>query len=476
MTLNTESRVGQIATSMTDHPPLLTAALIRRYDQPGPRYTSYPTAVELDTKIDPEVYDRHLRRASAEPDQPLSLYLHLPFCAERCHYCGCNVVITRKRDVAARYLDGLEKEIRAAAQALGKRRRLRQMHWGGGTPTYLSSDELRWLSAVVRQDFELEPDAEIAIEIDPRVTTIEQMETLRHLGFNRLSMGVQDFTLAVQKAVNRVQPFSQTQALVQAAHRLGFSSINIDLIYGLPLQSPKAFHQTLERVLELRPERVAVYSYAHMPWLKVQQRRIRQEDLPSPAVKLELLGQAIDAFCGAGYRSIGMDHFALPDDELGRALDDGSLWRNFMGYTVRQAPDLIGCGLSSISDVAGGLFQNENKLIRYQRAVDGGRWATHRGLVLSPDDHLRRYIITSLMCRFTVSVADVENRFSIDFGEIFARERKDLRAFVEDGFVEITDDAIRVVGEGRLFVRNVCMVFDAYLRQAADERRFSRTV
>lgn len=454
----------------------ITAEEIRRYDRPGPRYTSYPTAAEFHPGADAFVYDAHLLRAAEAEGDPLSLYLHLPFCAQRCLYCGCNVVITRKREVAERYLKGLEREIRAVARRLHRRRRLRQLHWGGGTPTFLTPDELRRLGAVVRDTFDLEPEAEMAIEIDPRVTTVEQLEILRSLGFNRLSLGVQDFTPAVQRAVDRVQSFAQTAALIDAARCLGFGSMNVDLIYGLPLQSPETFAETLELVLRLRPERVAAYSFAHVPWLKVQQRRLRQEDLPSPQVKLELIAKAIDAFESAGYRSIGIDHFALPDDELGSALDDGTLWRNFMGYTVRQAPDLIGCGMSAISDVADGLFQNDAKLIRYQRAVDAGKWATCRGVVLSTEDRLRRYVITSLMCRFAVDAADVEARFDIDFAFTFAREREALRSFVDDGLVEVADEGIRVVGDGRFFVRSVCMIFDTYRQQPAAEKQFSRTV
>ncbi len=454
----------------------ITAERIRRYDRPGPRYTSYPTAAEFHPGADATVYDDHLRRAAEAQDEPISLYLHLPFCAERCHYCGCNVVITRRREIAERYLDGLEREIRAVARRLHRRRQLRQVHWGGGTPTYLTVGELRRLGAVLRDSFELTSDAEMAIEIDPRVTTVEQLETLQELGFNRLSMGVQDFTPEVQQAVNRVQPFEPTAALIDAARGLGFASINLDLIYGLPLQTPETFARTLDRVLRLRPERVAVYSYAHVPWLKVQQRRIREQDLPTPAVKLELIASAIDSFRNAGYRSIGMDHFALPEDELGRALDAGTLWRNFMGYTIRQASDLIGCGLSAISDVAGGLFQNDPKLVRYQRAVDAGEWATYRGVVLSDEDRLRRFVITSLMCRFAVDAGEVEARFGVDFATTFAPEIEALGSFADDGFVEVTDDGIRVVGDGHLFVRNVCMVFDSYLRQPDVERRFSRTV
>jgi len=454
----------------------ITAALIRRYDRPGPRYTSYPTAAEFHSGIDASRYHQHLCQAASR-EQPLGLYIHLPFCAERCLYCGCNVVITRKRAVAEHYLEILAREIRMVAERLGDRRRLRQLHWGGGTPTYLTPAELRALAACIRQEFDLDPGAEVAIEIDPRVSTREHLEALRELGFNRLSLGVQDFTPEVQELIHRVQSYEQTAELIETARNLGFASINLDLIYGLPLQTPETFVATLRQVTALRPQRVAVYSYAHVPWLKVQQRRIPAETLPAPEVKLELLAEAIHAFHGAGYRAIGMDHFALPEDELGRALDDGSLWRNFMGYTMRQAPDMVACGMSGISDVAGAYFQNESKLIRYQHAIEQGRLATARGVALSADDLLRRHVITALMCTFRLSFADVERRFDIDFARTFPRELEALETLEIDGFLKRSDTGIDVTGLGRLFVRNVCMVFDAYLERAqANGQRFSRTV
>ena len=468
-------------------PPFLagtseTAELIRRHDRPGPRYTSYPTAVEFDGEVDATTYGEHLARAAERTSEPLSLYLHLPFCEERCLYCGCNVVVTRKREVDRRYLGFLEREIREVARRLGGRRTLRQLHWGGGTPTYLEPDAMRRLQSVVRGEFDLEPDAEVAIEIDPRVTSADHLEAIRDLGFNRLSVGVQDFTPAVQQAVNRIQPYEETLALVERARALGLGSINVDLIYGLPLQTPETFQRTLDQVLSLRPDRLAVYSYAHMPWIKVQQKRIVEEQLPTPDVKLELIASALRTFQGAGYLPIGMDHFALPDDELGQALTRGTLWRNFMGYTVRHAPDMIGCGASSIGDVEGGFFQNEKKLVRYQKAIEAGQLPIEKGLISSADDRLRRYVITALMCAFRLDFADVETRFGIDFRSTFAQELEELRALEDDGLVVLGDDRIDVVGAGRLFVRNVCMVFDAYLRQrlaeseASARPRFSRTV
>lgn len=478
MTTTSQTPARTDAPAKENSVQAVTADLIRRYDRPGPRYTSYPTAVEFHEGVDGTVYAEHLRRAAERADDPLSLYVHLPFCEERCLYCGCNVVITRKRQVLQPYLDALHREIRRVAARLGDRRRVRQLHWGGGTPTYLTAEEMRDLHAVIASDFSFEEDAETAIEVDPRVTTREHLETLRDLGFRRLSLGVQDFTLEVQEAVNRIQSYEDTADLVATARELGFESLNLDLIYGLPHQNPETFRRTLEQVVEIRPERIAVYSYAHVPWLKVQQRRIMEETLPSPETKLELVASAFRTFSEAGYLSIGMDHFALPEDDLGRAVTNGTLWRNFMGYTVRHAPDMVATGMSAISDVDGAYFQNQKKLIRYQNGLDDGALPVERGVVLSDDDRIRRHVITALMCQLRLAKADVEKRFGIDFDDYFAGELQRLETFADDGFLNLGDDALEVRGTGRLFVRNLCMVFDPYLQQPApdDTPRFSRTV
>jgi len=464
----------------------LTPELVRRYDRPGPRYTSYPTAAEFHEGVGADALAERLADAASRADEPLGLYVHLPFCTERCHYCGCNVVITKKHDVACGYLGAVQEEIRATAERLGDRRRVRQLHWGGGTPTYYTPAELRALQATTLDLFELEDDAEVAIEIDPRVTTFEHLAVLRDIGFNRLSLGIQDFTPAVQEAVNRVQPFEATRDLIVEARRLGFGSVNVDLIYGLPKQTPEDYARAIGQVLEIRPERVAVYSYAHMPWIKPHQRRIDAADLPSPETKLELFTTAFDGFQAAGYAAIGMDHFALPEDDLGRALADGTLWRNFMGYTVRHAPDTVAFGMSAIADVAGALVQNERKLSRYQEAVRAGRLPAERGYALSADDALRRHIITALMCTFHLDLADVEQRFGIAFHDVFAKEWAALAPLEDDGFLRRMDGRIEVVGLGRLFVRNICMVFDAYLEghlgsssgdgSGGERPRFSRTI
>jgi oxygen-independent coproporphyrinogen-3 oxidase len=372
--------------------------LLGRYDRPGPRYTSYPTAVEFHEGVDDTEYRNRLALADALANQPLSLYMHLPFCEARCSYCGCNVVITRHRHVEEQYLDYLEREIDLLAAHLPRRRTLSQMHWGGGTPTYHSPANLARIFTRLTRAFSFTADAEIGIEIDPRVTSVEQLTTLRGLGFNRLSLGVQDFTPEVQEAVNRVQSYELTRDIVLAGRDLGFGSVNIDLIYGLPYQTVAGFQRTLEQVLTLRPDRVAVYSFAFVPWIRAHMKHLPAEALPGAEVKLSLLAGTIDAFVGAGYRQIGMDHFALPDDELARAIDKRSLHRNFMGYTVQSARDMVALGVSGIGDVQGAFIQNVKKLSEYYGALDAGRFPIERGYVLGEDDRIRRYVITELMC------------------------------------------------------------------------------
>jgi oxygen-independent coproporphyrinogen III oxidase len=458
----------------------VTPELLLKYDRPGPRYTSYPTAVEFSESYDEEAYGVSLAAAARRREDPLSLYLHLPFCEERCTFCGCNVIITRKRPVAAEYLTYLFREIREVARLLEGRRKVVQYHWGGGTPTYYSPQEMREIQAVVRECFDIQPDAEVAIEVDPKVTTKEQIDTLMELGFNRLSMGVQDFTPEVQAVVNRNQTEAETLDLYKHSRAVGFSSINFDLIYGLPLQTVPTFHRNLESVLAMRPDRVAVYSFAHVPWVKGNQKTIDPADLPPPELKVELFCLAREAFLGAGYRPVGMDHFALPEDELSLAVGRRTLHRNFMGYTVKTAPDLIGLGVSSIGDVSGAYAQNTKKLSTYYERIASGRLPVERGYRLSIDDHVRRYVITQIMCNFHLEKAVVEARFGIDFDSYFAGELAEMSepdGLVGHGFVTLTPAALEVEPLGRLFVRIVAMVFDSYLRRKPSEKPlFSRTV
>ena len=453
--------------------------LIRRYDRPGPRYTSYPTAVEFHDGFGPDAYLERLNAAAAVTAEPLSLYVHLPFCEERCAYCGCAMIATKKRDVAETYLEYLSREIVMLASRLGRRRRVVQYHWGGGTPTYLTPAQIARLDATIRRHFDIGADAECAIEIDPRVTTREQITLLRRLGFNRLSFGIQDFTETVQEAIRRHQSEPGTRALYWFAREAGFESINFDLVYGLPRQTVDTFRRTLESVVDMRPDRVAVYSYAHVPWLRPNQRVIDPLDLPDANGKRALLGAAIDAFARAGYIPIGMDHFALPDDELAVAARERRLHRSFMGYTTRPAPDCVAVGTSAIGDVRGAFAQNHKTLARYYQAIDAGTFPIERGYALSQDDLLRRHVIAELMCNFHVSRRAVETRFGIDFDACFATELGQLNETggpVSDGLIEIDDEALTVTPRGRLFVRNLCMTFDRYLASHQGKPVFSRTI
>ncbi|HEY3215031.1 MAG TPA: oxygen-independent coproporphyrinogen III oxidase [Candidatus Eisenbacteria bacterium] len=459
----------------------ITAGLLARYDRPGPRYTSYPTAVEFHPGFTESQYRERLAAADAQAVAPLSAYAHLPFCEERCLFCGCNVVITKHRDVAERYLDHLLLEVDLLARHLPRRRLISQMHWGGGTPTYYPAADLGRFFRRWSEHFRFVPDAEVGIEVDPRVTTREQIATLRRLGFNRLSMGVQDFAPEVQEAVHRVQSYEQTRELVECARAEGYGSVNLDLIYGLPYQTLEGFRRTLELVLTIRPERVAVYSFAFVPWIRAHMKHLPTESLPSATLKLELLALTIDSFTAAGYVPIGMDHFALPDDELARATAARALHRNFMGYTVQTAQDMVAVGISGIGDVQGGYVQNVKKLPDYYAALEAGRLPVERGYRLDSDDVVRRHVITQLMCNFHLDVTEVERRFGLSFRDTFAVELAELTgpdSLVADGLIRITPQAIEVTELGRPFVRNACMVFDRYLRRKARAETpvFSRTV
>jgi oxygen-independent coproporphyrinogen-3 oxidase len=459
-------------------PASVTADLLAKYDRPGPRYTSYPTAVEFHEGFTPERYFEKVDQAAAAPGEPLSAYVHLPFCRERCSFCGCNVIITQKPGVAAAYIEDLEREVALVADRLGKRTRLVQYHWGGGTPTFLSLEEIERVWNAFADRFTFEAGAEIAIEVDPRVTTHRQAELLRQLGFNRISMGVQDFDTDVQEAVNRYQTFEQTKDLHLHLRGLGVESINFDFIYGLPHQTPESFRKTIQLALELRPDRVAVYSYAFVPWIKAHQKAIHLEDLPAREVKLELFGIAHELFTADGYQQIGMDHFALEGDSLARAARERTLYRNFMGYTTHPARDSVGFGVSAIGDLGGAFAQNTKKLNRYRDALDQGRPPIERGFERSPDDEIRRDVIQSLMCNFYLDVRAVEGAHGIDFAAYFADSLRELdEGPAKNGFLTRSSEAIEVTPRGRLFVRNICMAFDAYVKRHEGETKvFSRTV
>lgn len=446
-------------------------ALIRKYSTPGPRYTSYPTAPQWSDSVGEAEYRQALARVS--PDDSLALYVHLPFCEKLCYYCGCNIQITHDKSRSRSYVEQVISELGLVADNL-RSKAMVQISWGGGTPTFLTLDEIRALQTAILSHFTLQPGAEVSIEIDPRVTTEAQLRLLREIGFNRTSLGVQDFNPQVQEAVNRIQPAEQTRAILDLCRSLGFEGINFDLIYGLPFQTFESFELTVDQVIAMRPDRIALYNYARLPSLLKHQSILEKHPMPDADARVAIFTMALDRLTAAGYLAIGMDHFALKQDSLSRALEEGSLYRNFMGYTVRHANHLIGVGASSIGEVGGGFFQNIKKASEYEAAIAGGRLPTQRGMVLSDDDLRRKWIIQSLMCRFQLDPTEFERTFGASFGKDFETELQSLRPFEGDGILEAHSGKYAVTELGRLFVRNVAMVFDAYLsRQKAT---FSRTV
>jgi oxygen-independent coproporphyrinogen III oxidase len=455
----------------------LPLELLKRYNVQGPRYTSYPTAPMWKETFDGEDYRRILEESSAaESPAPLSLYFHLPFCEKLCFFCGCTVVITG-RDHAPElpYLDPLEREIDWVAGAVGSGRPVTQLHWGGGTPTYFAPERLERLFRRIRDRFVFAADAEIGVEIDPRVTTVGHLETLARLGFNRLSLGVQDFDPRVQEAINRIQPYEATRDLVAAARSLGFPSVNMDLIYGLPHQTPETFSRTIDRVVDISPDRLAVYSYANVPWMKKHQA-VLEPNLPDETTKFGIFRTALERFTDAGYEYIGMDHFARPEDELARARRDRTLHRNFQGYTTKSGMDLLGFGMSAIGAIGPYYVQNRRELAGYREAVLGGTAATFRGARLSDDDALRRAVIGNLLCHGVVVKREIEERFGIRFDETFAEAIARLAGPAEDGLVTLSRGEIRATPLGRIFLRNLAMPFDAYLEETPQKPVFSRTL
>jgi len=462
--------------SKAGHDPIVTPELLRRYDRPGPRYTSYPTVPAWREDFGDPAYRAALARAREQAGEPLSLYIHIPFCVERCAFCGCNVIITRQEGVADRYLDYVDKELAMAAEALGPRRGVAQMHWGGGTPTHLSTAQMARLLGAVRAHFDVAPDAELAIEVDPRVTTREQLAYLRGEGFNRISMGVQDLDPDVQCEIHRNQTEADTRQMHRWCRELEFHSVNMDLVYGLPGQQPVRWHETLRKIVEMAPDRLAVYSYAYLPERLRNQKRIDPARLPMGHAKYELLAAARETFTASGYWAIGMDHFALPGDELAVASRERRLYRNFMGYTVTYAPDMLGFGTSAIGEVGGAFAQNEKKLSRYYRALDAGEFATMSGCVLSEDDRIRAWVIRQITCNFYLDFAELQGKFGVDFDAYFAGEAPEIAALEADGFLVREPGALRLLPLGHVFVRNVAMVFDAYLPATTAKAGFSRTV
>jgi oxygen-independent coproporphyrinogen-3 oxidase len=444
-------------------PIAIPRELLEKYATSAPRYTSYPTAVDWASGFEPERYPDLLARAS-ERDDPLSVYFHIPFCAERCLFCGCNVVITRNEDRVEQYLTVLENEIARVGESGIGRRRVHQYHWGGGTPTHLDLAQIERVQAAFSRVFSLTDDAEVAIEVDPRVTTPAQIELLAQLGFNRISLGVQDFDEKVQVDIKRVQSEEETREIVDAARAAGMGSLNIDLIYGLPHQTRGGFESTVDRILDIRPERVALFHYAHVPWIKKHQTAMTLDAIQSAEDKLSTFLRAVEQFQDAGYVYIGLDHFALPDDELAVALQKGELHRNFMGYTTRRGSEMVSCGVSAIGEVDGSFVQNDPNEHEYLRRVRENGFATHRGHELSADDALRRDVILGLMCNGILRKADIEGRHGIDFDATFAEELAELAPLAEDGLVALDADALRLSPLGQMFMRNVALPFDRYFK------------
>jgi len=454
----------------------ITTEILDRYNVPGPRYTSYPTAPEWVDSFGPDDYVRAVRASNeARPHRPISLYMHLPFCRSLCLFCGCNVVINKNPEVSHPYIERLKWEVDQVAASLDRSRPVVQFHWGGGTPTYLDAAQLEDLFLYTKERFAFAPDAEIGIEVDPRATNEEQVVTLRRLGFNRLSMGIQDFNPLVQKTVRRIQPYEQTKQLFDLCRREKFESINVDLIYGLPHQTPESFVESVEKVIGMDPDRVAMFSYAHVPWLKKQQGSFAKF-IPMGMDKFRIFRAGIERFTSAGYVYIGMDHFARPSDELCLAQQNRTLHRNFQGYTTKAGADLFGMGVSSISGTERVYAQNYRDLKDYYAAIDQAKIPTMRGIQLTDDDILRRAVIGRLLCHCVLPKREIESEFEISFDAYFSDELERLRPLEQDGLVALSPDAIRVTYLGRIFIRNIGMVFDSYLRKPKGRPVFSRTL
>ena len=460
----------------TDAEIELSPDLVRRYDRPGPRYTSYPTVPAWRDDFGSDEYAAALSAAATAVNDPLALYVHIPFCHERCAFCGCNVIISKREGVEDVYLGYIAKETERVAQRLGDRRTISQMHWGGGTPTFLRPDLLRELKSIIGRHFTFSDDAEIAIEVDPRATTMDHVHTLRELGFNRVSMGVQDLSPEVQCEIHRNQTELQTRTMVEGCREAGFTSVNIDLVYGLPAQTDASWVDTIDKIIALAPDRLAIYSYAHLPEKMHNQRRIDATKLPTGPEKLALLITARQKLLAAGYSAIGMDHFVLPHDEMFEAMRNRRLHRNFMGYTVVNAPEMIGLGVSAIGEVGGVFAQNEKKLSTYYQAIDNGTFATSSGCVMTQDDRIRAWVIRQFTCNMCLDTDELTRRFGVVYDEYFRAEEQAMSAYYEEGFAKRDGALIVALPLGRVFVRNLAMVFDAYLPETQQRVKFSRTV
>ncbi|MCX7874719.1 MAG: oxygen-independent coproporphyrinogen III oxidase [Melioribacteraceae bacterium] len=449
--------------------------LIKKYDRPGPRYTSYPTAPQFNNSFTSEKFLDEIIRTNNEINPPdLSLYFHIPYCDTLCYFCGCNMIVSRNRDRIKEYTNNLKNEIDLLRYYLKEDRKVVQLHWGGGTPTHLNPDEIIDLKNFINNNFSIDNNSEQGCEIDPRGLTRQHLEALRSTGFNRISMGVQDFNEQVQKAVNRIQPKEMTLEVINWIRDLKFQSMNLDLIYGLPHQTLTSFEKTVDAIIEISPDRIAVFNYAHVPWLKKHMELIKAEDLPKPEEKLEILKMTIEKLTSAGYIFIGMDHFAKPNDELSIALNQKKLYRNFQGYSTHSGTDLYALGITSISQIGRCYAQNVKKEKEYYEMLSEGIFPIERGIYLTDDDLLRRYVITKIMCDFELDFNDVENKFQINFENYFQSSLNKLNEFIDDGLLNISNRKIIVSDTGRLMIRNIAINFDAYIETSS--AKFSRTV
>jgi oxygen-independent coproporphyrinogen-3 oxidase len=449
----------------------------KKYDKPGPRYTSYPTAPQFNEAFTHEDYLNEIVKTNYGKDLPdLSLYFHLPYCDTLCYFCGCNMIITRNRDRIKEYIKYLKKEIDLTRTYLLTDRKVAQHHWGGGTPTHLNPDEINELASYIKQSFNFKDNAEVSCEIDPRELTRSHLEALRNNGFNRISMGVQDFDEKVQKAVNRIQPEDITRQAVQWIRELGYQSINLDLIYGLPFQTVEGFAKTVDKIIDVNPDRIAVFNYAHVPWMKKHMALIHPEDIPAAEIKLEILKMTIEKLTNAGYDFIGMDHFAKPDDELSIAMREKKLYRNFQGYSTNAGADLYAMGITSISQLKNVYAQNYKTEKEYYSALDSEKLPTSKGYQLTEDDHLRREVIMELMCDFELDFTPIEQQFKIDFKTYFAWGLNNLKEMEADDLIEISNGGIKVKNMGRMLIRNIAINFDGYIERKEDQAKYSRTV
>ncbi|HVE56157.1 MAG TPA: oxygen-independent coproporphyrinogen III oxidase [Pyrinomonadaceae bacterium] len=452
--------------------------LLKRFNQPGPRYTSYPTAPLFSPEFSAEDFEQEIIATNSGSETgDISLYFHFPFCDTLCYFCGCNMMVTQKREHISEYNNYLKREIDRLVPHISKNRKVEQMHWGGGTPTYLTPDEIRDIGGYIKERFDFADDIEASVEIDPRGLTREHMVALRDVGFNRTSFGVQDFNLKVQEAVNRIQSEELTRQTVEWARELGFQSINLDLIYGLPFQTLETFAETVDKIIDISPDRIAVFNYAHVPWLKKHQVMIKEEDLPTSDERLQILKMTIEKLIGAGYEYIGMDHFAKPADELAVAQKNHTLYRNFQGYSTKAGCDVYAFGLSAISQFQNVYAQNLKRLPDYYKRVDENKPATNVGYRMTFDDHVRKETINQLMCHLEIDKRGIEAKFGIDFEAYFAADLPKLEVFLREGFLENSTDKIKVIGAGILVIRNIAMCFDAYLEKMMQEKPvFSKTV